>query len=323
MTAKSQTDLKALIVSGGVGRRNDIHDIIDSIPILNSDPALGIEFGDGTDRDLQILFDLATDRIIQWKNSNSRFEISTNTHISGTLEVSGATTLSSSLTANGNVDINGTLSVSGATTLTGAVEINNTLQVSGQLTALSQSLVNASNALLAFNASDGTFRAQTQYIDGSDLYRLNIVDNASTGKRRIEINGESAVTEMGLGFDSTAAPVAGIMLNVAEAVARNANSPAQITSDQNDYDFGRTSNARLSTDASRTITGLANGTDGRILYLANVGSFDLVLANQNASSTAANRIITGTGANVTLVADDTAILNYDSTTSRWRIFNTH
>lgn len=97
-------------------------------------------------------------------------------------------------------------------------------------------------------------------------------------------------------------------------------SPAQITSDQNNYDPDEQSFLRLSTDASRTITGFADGADGRHLYIANVGSNDLVLANQSASSSAANRIITSTGANITIAADDSAILIYDDTTSRWRGF---
>ncbi len=134
MTAKSQTDLKALIVSGGVGRKNDIHDIIDSIPILNSDPGNGIQVGDNTNRDLQILFDLVTDRIFQWKNSASRFELTDNLHVSGTLGVSGATTLSGDLSVSGATDLDGTLSVSGASTFSSSVDINGPLTVSGTST---------------------------------------------------------------------------------------------------------------------------------------------------------------------------------------------
>lgn len=99
-----------------------------------------------------------------------------------------------------------------------------------------------------------------------------------------------------------------------------ATSPAQITADQNDYNPGTGSNFRLSTDAARTVTGFAGGADGRLMLIANVGSFNLVLANQNAGSVAANRIVTGTGADVTVAADDTAILIYDSVSSRWRLF---
>lgn len=102
-----------------------------------------------------------------------------------------------------------------------------------------------------------------------------------------------------------------------------ASTPSQITSDQNDYAFaGGTSSyifQRLSSDASRSITGIAGGGDGKHLILANVGSSEIVLANENAGSSAANRIITGTGQNLTLAPNVVARLVYDATTQRWRV----
>ncbi|HYE59427.1 MAG TPA: hypothetical protein VD948_13020 [Rhodothermales bacterium] len=98
-----------------------------------------------------------------------------------------------------------------------------------------------------------------------------------------------------------------------------ATSPAQITADQNNYDPGAGYFFRLSSDASRNITGIAGGANGRKILLVNVGSNDIVLTNEDGASTAANRVITGTGASVTLAANDTAELIYDSTTARWRL----
>jgi hypothetical protein len=96
-------------------------------------------------------------------------------------------------------------------------------------------------------------------------------------------------------------------------------TPAQITAATNNYAPAGLSTAavlRLSTDASRNLTGLTGGFDGRVLYLLNVGSFDLVLIAESASSTAANRFA---------FADDVVIrpgqgisLIYDTTSSRWR-----
>lgn len=98
-------------------------------------------------------------------------------------------------------------------------------------------------------------------------------------------------------------------------------TPAQITANQNDYDPGDNTFLRLNTDASRTITGFSQGETGKNLYVLNVGSNDLVLANQSASSAAANRIITGYGANLTIPSDGAARLWYDSTTTKWRVIN--
>lgn len=98
-------------------------------------------------------------------------------------------------------------------------------------------------------------------------------------------------------------------------------SPAQITADQNDYALNATATLiRLNTDASRTITGFnATGNNGRLVMIINVGANDLVLANENAGSSAANRIITGTGADLTLTAGQSCWLIYDETSTRWRV----
>lgn len=100
---------------------------------------------------------------------------------------------------------------------------------------------------------------------------------------------------------------------------------AQITANQNDYNpestaTDRSSFWRLSSDASRNITGIANGLNGRMLYLVNVGATDIVIQHQNAGSAAGNRIITQASADVTMGPDETMILIYDSTTARWRSF---
>ncbi len=96
-------------------------------------------------------------------------------------------------------------------------------------------------------------------------------------------------------------------------------SPAQIVANQNDYNPAGLSTAavlRLSTDASRNITGLQGGADGRMLLVYNVGSFNIVLTDEDILSAAANRF--AFGANVTLAAKQSITLQYDSTSSRWR-----
>lgn len=104
------------------------------------------------------------------------------------------------------------------------------------------------------------------------------------------------------------------------------DSPSQITADQNNYQAGsgRSLWYRLSSDASRNITGLqpAGGTNqnGETHFLINVGSFNIVLVNESASSTAGNRFTNSTGADITLAANEAALVMYDGTSSRWRVF---
>lgn len=97
-------------------------------------------------------------------------------------------------------------------------------------------------------------------------------------------------------------------------------SPSQITADQNDYNPTGLSTAsvlRLNTNASRNITGLAGGADGRILLIHNIGTTDLVLKDENVGSVAANRL--ALAADVTLGADQSAMIQYDATSTRWRL----
>lgn len=99
-------------------------------------------------------------------------------------------------------------------------------------------------------------------------------------------------------------------------------SPAQITADQNNYNPGTAGLWRLSSDATRTITGILAGSSGQLLTLVNVGSNPIILANLNGGSLAANQILTGTGADLTFTADQAINLEYDTTTSKWRILST-
>lgn len=97
-------------------------------------------------------------------------------------------------------------------------------------------------------------------------------------------------------------------------------TPSQITADQNDYNPTGLSAAavlRLSSDASRNITGLQGGSDGRVLWLYNIGANPIVLIDESGSSSAANRF--AFDGNLTLAADTGCQIQYDATSSRWRL----
>lgn len=107
------------------------------------------------------------------------------------------------------------------------------------------------------------------------------------------------------------------------------DTPAQITSDTNNYtgaDGGMV--IRLSTDASRTITGMRTGyfdlltgisntTSPSLRIIHNVGSFDIVFADESGSSDAEHRFALA-GENLTISPDESVIFVYDTTSDRWR-----
>jgi hypothetical protein len=96
-------------------------------------------------------------------------------------------------------------------------------------------------------------------------------------------------------------------------------SPTTISANENDYsptDITTASVLRLSSDQSRNITGLTGGVDGRIIKILNVGSNNIVLKDEDANSTAANRFDLPN--DITLSAGDGFEIIYDATSSRWR-----
>ena len=103
-----------------------------------------------------------------------------------------------------------------------------------------------------------------------------------------------------------------------QVLYQSVSTPAQLTASHNNYAIGSARVVRLSSDASRTITGFRGGLPNQELTLINVGSNNIVVAHQSASSDAANRVLLEAGANLTLAANDAVTLYYDQATARWR-----
>lgn len=105
---------------------------------------------------------------------------------------------------------------------------------------------------------------------------------------------------------------------------------AQITGNQNDYDPGDAGILRLSSDATRSITGISGGAAGRTLLLYNAGAYRINFPFNSGSSSAANRFTalgstmlqnSNTAAQLTLYPTGTFLLVYDATLSLWLIFD--
>lgn len=101
----------------------------------------------------------------------------------------------------------------------------------------------------------------------------------------------------------------------------NIITPSQLTSNTDNWapTGHATANViRASTDASRNLTGLSAGVDGRMVLLINIGAQNLVLIHDS-TSTAANRFYCPGDANLTLNTNDACWLYYDNSSSRWRV----
>lgn len=136
---------------------------------------------------------------------------------------------------------------------------------------------------------------------GSDAFKLKVSNDGSTFVEALVIDQSSGNAAFPRGLSLT-----GVI------------APSQITSNQSDYNptgMASASVLNLSSDASRTMSGLAGGAEGRVVAMLNTGSQTITLLNESASSSAANRF--ALGSDVAIGAKRAALLRYDGTASRW------
>lgn len=159
-----------------------------------------------------------------------------------------------------------------------------------------------------------------------------IYDDNVTHKATIKNNAGSAATIPGLETSQTWSGAnthsaqetfnGNFVIGAGSFLLNDVTAP-QITSNQNNYAPTGLCTApllRLSSDASRNITGL--GAFGACLvYLVNVGAQDIVLTNLDAASTAVNQF--SMGANVTINPNESIIVWYDNTSTKWRALGRH
>jgi hypothetical protein len=96
-------------------------------------------------------------------------------------------------------------------------------------------------------------------------------------------------------------------------------TPTALAANTNNWALPTAGVVRISASAAYNLTGITAPTTGRVITLVNVGSFTITLKHQDASSTAANRLLCKSGADVTLPAEGMVGILYDLTTQRWRV----
>ena len=168
------------------------------------------------------------------------------------------------------------------------------------------SVFGRTGAVVAQTGDYGFSQISGSVADGQLSPNVTLLGNTTTGTGAIvRATSPTLVT-----------PTLGVA--TATTLTSPANSPAQITANQNNYAVGVGLFNRVNSDASRIITGIVAGVDGQLALDWNVGSFDLVYSQQDTNSTAANRFANASGANLTISAGQVALRQYDNTTARWR-----
>lgn len=265
-----------------------------------------------------------------------------------TISLSGTTTVTNTLSNSG-----------GAWTLTGAGIAAVSRSGNDVTVTATEADGSTSNELQTIaNTSDATSHTATlsigggsiQLIEGSGV-TLTTGGTSSDGTVTISASGSSITADNGVNMSTATNVQLGgalvvntlidgdqfdLTLSDIDALSLTANSissegslfetaditPAQITSNQNDYNptgLATAAYVRINSNAARDITGLAGGSDGRKITLVNTGSNAITLKDESGSSTAANRF--KLGSDEVLGAGKSIDLWYDDTDDRWRVIN--
>jgi len=112
----------------------------------------------------------------------------------------------------------------------------------------------------------------------------------------------------GLTIDSVTTKI--LRLSVAQFIGVNGVN--------NNLSLASASFIRINTPtANFSITGMAGGLDGRMLVLFNSTTYNMTIANNSGSSLLANRILTGTNADIVTVGQGAVTLIYSVNDFRW------
>lgn len=178
--------------------------------------------------------------------------------------------------------------------------------------------------LMSISASDNGSSAALQTVapGGSPTMPTHLGATAVYGELSISHNAANVQVS-----------IVGSEIMIAGAICYEAIlSPAQLEADTNDYAPSGIESAswlRLSTDASRSLTGLdprsdgsgSSGRDGKEIAITNVGAQNLVIVNASGASSAGWTF--DIGANFTLGPSESALFRYDGTSAVWRCIARH
>jgi hypothetical protein len=197
------------------------------------------------------------------------------------------------------------------------------------VTATGISVAGTVTATGNINSSGGAIQTNgTTRIDNSgNLSNIGNVSLSGTISGGTSITGSGNINSTGGGLQTnstTRVDNSGNLTNinnldVSGSAAFKKGTDFSTTGTSNDVNFSNASVVRLTGASAQTLTGIANGRDGYLLTLINAGSANATIANNSGSSSAANRITTGTGGSISVAVGSSLTLVYDSGASLWRV----
>jgi len=219
--------------------------------------------------------------------------------------------------SSGNVylNINDAGSIIGSTfTLTTDNNVGSNIDVGAGVNTVGFTIKGKSSAIFASATARTTFRILHGQSGSGSHTTLSLEPSYNTG------SGDSIGLDFNPSNITTLASLTAIRAVLGGIQLAGSTSPAQITSNQNDYNYTglkRSFVQRWDSNASRDITGLLAGSAGEYKIIFNVGANNIVLKHEDAGSTAANRF--SLNADITLLPGNGAMIWYDTASSRWRV----
>ncbi len=217
----------------------------------------------------------------------------------------------------------------GGTTASGPITWDGEMSPRITLTAVPYAFQSKSSTQLQATVASntGTLRFDTTMTGGSQTFVLP--DQGAAGTYDLltqqQANGDfiqNGTSPQTADFNITGTgTTGGLTVTNAGNVAFQKASDYSSTGVQVDVNFGTGALVRLTGGSALTIDSVQGGANGRILTIINASGNAATIRDQSTAttSTSANKIITGTGANITLPADASISLVYDSGNSRWRV----
>jgi cytoskeletal protein CcmA (bactofilin family) len=209
---------------------------------------------------------------------------------------------SAQLTVNGNSRITGDLSVEGQSYFIGDVTIEGTLhggsplKIAGGLSVEGEISGNASTSNYATLSGSATSATTASYAT---------------------LTGTSSTCSGNALSATTAGTTARCVVTVADVTVANGGN--------NDVNIGTNSYVRLiGPTGAYYITGFTgDNVSGKVIWVSGATAFACGISNEGTASTAANRILTSTGAGLVGVAAGgwTGTFVYDATSARWRVLS--
>lgn len=228
--------------------------------------------------------------------------------------------------SSGTIWVGNSSNVKQERAVTGDISLSNTGVASIAAGAVVNADISASAAIDASKIADGSVsNTQFQYINSltsNAQTQITAAQNAATAAQ-VNIDVHEALSAGVHGVTGSVVGTTDIQTLSAKTIELlTTNVQVDSTSTGSDQDLAAaTGTLRILTNASLTsVRSLASPSATRFLLLKNDTGASITIRNQAGAATAANRIITGTGADLIVKDDTTIALVYDTNASRWQVF---